>query len=322
MPRFNVDTSSEEVIETFKSRVAGRIFLITGAGAQGLGGSTALYLSKAGPAHIILVSRTVRNVQPVVDQINTESPAVKVTLVQCDLSDQDSVRAAAATIDKAVQKIDVIINNAGVMAIRNYSKDKHGIELQLSANHVGHFLLTNLLVPKLVAAGDDSRVVNLSSHGHRISPFRFDDYNFSEGKEYERFSAYGQSKTANILFTVGLSERLRGKGVTSVAVHPGSIWGTGLADGDLTEEDVHGLTDIAERNTGRPWIGDVPFSKPMSQGTATTLIAALAPEIPSQSPAYLSNGQITEANDYAMDKGNADELWKLSEEWVGQKFDY
>ncbi|KAK6071656.1 short-chain dehydrogenase [Seiridium cupressi] len=168
MPKFNVDTSSEEVIDNFRSRVAGRIFLITDAGAQGLGGSTALYLSKAGPAHIILVSRT------------------------CDLSDQDSVGAAAATIDKAVQKIDVIINNARVMAIRNYSKDKHGIELQLSANHVGHFLLTNLLVPRLVAVGDNSRVVNLSSHGHRISPFRFDDYNFSERKEYERFSAYGQ----------------------------------------------------------------------------------------------------------------------------------
>lgn len=331
---FNATTTSEEVIERFASEVKGRTFVITGTAANSIGGYTALKLAGAGAAHIVLVSRTPKTVQPVIEEIESEPQHPKVTFVQCDLADQDSVRAAAATILEAAPAIDVLINNAGIMAIPEYTLDKHGIEIQLSANHVGHFLLTNLLVPALAKAAQANssgktaaRVVNLTSTGHRISPVRFDDPGFSGGKAYHPFSGYGQSKTANILFAVGLNRRLRGRGVTSTAVHPGEIHSTGL--GVHIKLDPEGYAamfkDVAAvslRDAGRPWPDEVAVPKPLTAGAATTLVAALDPEIPARSPAYLADAQIGEPYDYTMDPRNAEKLWKLSEEWVGQKFEY
>ncbi|RYP46225.1 hypothetical protein DL768_007544 [Monosporascus sp. mg162] len=329
---FHALTSSEEVIDHFASQVKGRTFVITGAGAQSIGGYTALALAKAGPAHLVLVSRNPVTIQPVLDEIKAIAPNVKATFVRCDLSDQDSVRDAASRILEAAPAIDVLINNAGVMAIKEYTVDKRGNEMQLSANHIGHFLLTNLLAPALfsaavTAAAGEARVVNLTSAGHRMSPFWFDDYNFSGGKKYHPFTAYGQSKTANILFSVGLTARLRARGVTSTAVHPGAVWGSRL--GDHIEAAFGGfeaiMADIAEvalRNTGREWTDDTLEMKTLSQGSSTTLVAALDPELPARSPAYLANCQITEPFEYALDPGNAEKLWELSEQLVGQKFSY
>ncbi|RYP11274.1 hypothetical protein DL765_007826 [Monosporascus sp. GIB2] len=331
-PNFHAFTSSEEVIDRFASQVNGRTFVITGAGTQSIGGYTALALAKAGPAHLVLVSRNPATVQPVLDEIKATAPKVKATFVRCDLSDQDSVRGAAAQILEAAPAIDVLINNAGVMAIKEYTVDKRGNEMQLSANHIGHFLLTNLLAPALLSAAATAatgkvRVVNLTSAGHRISPFRFDDYNFSGGRTYHPFTAYGQSKTANILFSVGLTKRLRARGVTSTAVHPGGVWETRLgdhmrADPGGVEAAIGDIAEVALRNTGREWTQDTLEMKTLTQGASTTLVAALDPELPAQSPAYLANCQITKPFEYALEPDNAEKLWELSEQLVGQKFGY
>ncbi|RYP84099.1 hypothetical protein DL769_001244 [Monosporascus sp. CRB-8-3] len=329
---FHAFTSSEEVIDRFASQAKGRTFVITGAGTQSIGGYTAVALAKAGPAHVVLVSRNPATVQPVLDEIKATAPNVKATFVRCDLSDQDSVRGAAARILEAAPAIDVLINNAGVMALKEYTVDKRGNEMQFSANHIGHFLLTNLLAPALfsaaaTAAAGEARVVNLTSAGHRISPFRFDDYNFSGGRTYNPFTAYGQSKTANILFSVGLTARLRARGVTSTAVHPGSIRDTRLGDhlkaapGGI-EAVFPQVAEAALRNTGREWPQDTLEPKTLSQGSSTTLVAALDPELPARSPAYLANCQISEPYEYASDPENAERLWELSEQLVGQKFGY
>jgi NAD(P)-dependent dehydrogenase (short-subunit alcohol dehydrogenase family) len=159
---------------------------------------------------------------------------------------QASVKAAAAEVASLTNSLDLIINNAGVMSQTRITT-QDGIEGQFGACHVGHFLLTNLLMPQLLAAAANNppgatRVINLTSLGHRISPVRFSDYNLT-GKEvpddernpnplppmfaqaaedgYNGWVAYGQAKTANILFSVGLNERLGGRGVGSYAVHPG-----------------------------------------------------------------------------------------------------
>jgi len=159
---------------------------------------------------------------------------------------QDSIRAAAKEIGTLTDRLDLVINNAGVMT-QTRTSTKEGIEGQFGANHIGHFLLTNLLAPQLLAAAEKStpgatRVVNLTSLGHRISPVRFSDWNIT-GKDipdeeknpgplpplftenaldgYNGWVAYGQAKTANILFSMGLNERVGGKGVVSLAVHPG-----------------------------------------------------------------------------------------------------
>ncbi|RYP23484.1 hypothetical protein DL767_008800 [Monosporascus sp. MG133] len=328
---FHAFTSSEEVIDRFGSQVKGRTFVITGPGTQSIGGYTALALAKAEPAHLVLVSRNPATVQPVLDEIKATAPNVKATFVRCDLSDQDSVRGAAARILEAAPAIDVLINNAGIGALREYTVDRRGNEMQFSTNHIGHFLLTNLLAPALLSAAvtsaaGEARVVNLTSIGHRISPFRFDDYNFSGGRTYHPLTAYGQSKTANILFSVGLTARLCARGVTSTAVQPGNVPGTRIGDhlkeapGGL-EAAVSDVAEVALRNTGREWTEPVDV-KTLSQGSSTTLVAALDPELPARSPAYLDHCQISEPFEYALDPENAEKLWELSEQLVGQKFGY
>ncbi len=323
---FNGLTTSEEVIDLFASRVEGRTFVITGTGAQGIGASTALALARAAPAHLVLVSRSLRTTQPLIEDLKIAAPNVRVTFVQCDLSDQDSVQTGTSAILEAAPIIDVLINNAGIMAIQEYTTDKKGNEIQLSANHVGHFLLTNLLTPALFAAASsarkEARVVNLTSAGHRISPFRFDDYNFSGGKTYSPWAGYGQSKTANILFSVALHKRLHARGVTSTAVHPGNIWDTGLPAHMDIQKALPQVDEVALRETGRKYIWDVPRRKTKSQGASTTLVAALDPGVPAVSPAYLENCQVSDPYEYALDRGNAERLWKISEELVGRTFDY
>ncbi|KAI1162735.1 hypothetical protein F5B18DRAFT_622699 [Nemania serpens] len=211
------------------------------------------------------------------------------------------------------------------MGIQEYTIDKQDIEMQLSGNHVGSFLLTNLLAPALVAATNTDersvRVVNLSSHGYHISPFRFDDYNFSDGKTYDLWTAYGQAKTANILFTIALTKRLQAQGVVSFAVHPGSNLDTKLGS-HLAIEDYNDIFEIAKRNTGRDFVFDEPRFKTYEQIGATPLTAALDPAIAAQAPGYLMNNHIAEPADHAKDPALAGKLWELSENLVGQKFTY
>ena len=185
MSQFTAQTTGEEVCEAFPSQIKGQTFLVTGTSANGLGAKFATILAKYSPAQIILVSRSKSKVDPVVDEIKSVNKNIVVKFVPCELSDQDSVRSAAETIlsDAEISKIDVVVNNAGVMALLDYQVDKQGNEMQFSANHLGHFLLTNLIMPKILAAGAGARIINLTSLGHRIGPFRFNDPTFSGGKE-------------------------------------------------------------------------------------------------------------------------------------------
>lgn len=184
MSQFGSETRGEEVCATFTSQIKGKTFLVTGTSANGLGAKFATMLAKYSPAQIILVSRSKSKVDPVIDEIKSANSSISVKFVACELSDQDSVRSAAETIisDVEIKKIDVVVNNAGVMALLEYQVDEQGNEMQLSANHIGHFLLTNLIMPKILAAGG-ARIINLTSLGHRIGPFRFNDPKFSNGQE-------------------------------------------------------------------------------------------------------------------------------------------
>lgn len=320
---FNVGTSGEEVCSTFSDQIENKTFLITGTSANGLGAKYATTLAKHSPSQLILVSRSKSKVDPVIEEINSIDPNVTVKFVECELSDQDSVRKAAKTIldDGDVPKIHVIINNAGVMALDKYTLDKHGIELQLSSNHVGHFLLTNLLMPKVLAAGSGARIVNLTSHGHRIGSFRFEDPNFSDGKDYDAWSGYGQSKTANVLFTVELARRLQGRGVQAFSVNPGLVMTTGLGlHLDLNKFVPDMLAAAEKNNPGLPWTLDGQ-AKSDAQGASSTLVAALSPELAASSPAYIHDCQVGEPLPYAIDAENAKKLWAYTEEVVGQKFE-
>ena len=154
-----------------------------------------------------------------IDNIKAEHPSVTVTFVQLDLTDLSSVKSAAKEINLKIDKLDILINNAGVMAVKDYTKTKDGFELQFAANHVGHFLLTNLLAPKIIAA--KGRIINVSSFGYMSGGVVFDDPNFSDGAKYNPWIAYAQSKTANILFSRSLASKLKSKGVESFSLNPG-----------------------------------------------------------------------------------------------------
>jgi NAD(P)-dependent dehydrogenase (short-subunit alcohol dehydrogenase family) len=328
MATFDATSTSEQVVEAFSRQVRGRTFVITGAGEPSIGSSLATNLAKASPAHILIASRTAANVDPVLAAIRETDSSIKASFVQLDLSDHDSVRRAASEIlDKSGSKIDVLINSAGNMAVKTYTVDKQGIEMQLSVNHVGHFLLTNLLVPALSAAASSdkergSRVINLTSLGYRISPVQFDDYNFSSGKTYDPWTAYGQAKTANILFSYALTQKLAKKhGILSLAVHPGSNLDTKLGS-HLEMDDYNGIFEITKRNTGLDFVFDEPRFKTYAQIGSTALAAALDPQMVTAEVFYLQNCQTVEPIKHAKAPEAVEKLWALSEKLVNQTFSY
>ena len=296
--------------------------IVTGASQQTLGGATAIALAHGHPEHLILIARSQTRVDSVMAEIKKIDSSIKVDFIQASLDDFDTVRTAAASINEKTTKIDILINNAGIMAIKDFTTNKNGIEIQFATNHLGHFLLTKLVFPKLLAAGSGSRIVSLTSLGHKIGPCRFEDYNFSNGKEYDEWSGYGQSKTANLLFSLYLATKLREKGIQSYGVHPGAIFETQLGN---HIEDIEGslgaIEAIAQKNTGRhfPLDGDKP--KSMAQGIATTLVAALDPRIEKESGRYMADCQPQGTYEYAESLEGAGRLWKLSEELVGEKFE-
>jgi len=196
----------------------GRIAVVTGANT-GLGLETAKALA-AGGASVVLAVRNLDKGKQAAAAISAASPGADVTVQRLDLSSLDSVRDAAAELRAGHDRIDLLINNAGVMYTpRGTTAD--GFELQFGTNHLGHFALTGLLLDRLLAA-DHSRVVTVSSVGHRIrSRIDFDD--LGSQRRYSRVAAYGRSKLANLLFTYELQRRLAQSGSSTIAVaaHPG-----------------------------------------------------------------------------------------------------
>ncbi|EAQ84248.1 hypothetical protein CHGG_10652 [Chaetomium globosum CBS 148.51] len=343
MTAFESTATSDQVVATFAPQVKGRTFVITGAGHPSIGSSIATALAKASPAHILIASRTATNVNPVLVAIRDIDPSIKTTFIQVDLSYHASVRRASNEILAATgSKIDVLINSAGNMALKEYTVDKQGIELQFSVNHLGHFLLTNLLVPALLSTATtgatttttSTRVVNLTSAGYQISPVRYTDPSFSAGSTYDPWSGYGQAKTAQILFAYGLTQRLGGRGVVAVACHPGSNLDTKLG-AHLVMEDYADVGPVTLRNTGREFafaVGDEPRFKTFEQIGATPLIAALDPEVGAGVEGagvmgvpvcYLQNGRVMQpVVEHAYGEAHVEKCWDLSEELVGQRFEY
>ncbi|KAE8385724.1 hypothetical protein BDV23DRAFT_176009 [Aspergillus alliaceus] len=311
MPAFNFSTTGSEVVAALPDRVTGKTFVITGASHGGLGAQTALCLAAANPAEIILLGRSEEKVTPVMKEISKTSPSTIVRFIKIDLMSCASVRAAAAEINVSVSKIDVLINNAGIMGVK-FSLTAENVESQLGANHIGHFLLTNLLVPKLEASGGGARIVNVSSTMYQLSPVMFDNYNFSNGKTYDAWVAYGQSKTANILFAVALAGKLKEKKIKSYSLHPGLVQTAGLSEVDPAAWPIVGSMFESKKL-------ELPKAKDMEQGCATTLAAALDPAL---DRSFLSDCNPEKVLDYASDVSNAEKLWTLSEEIVGEKFCY
>ena len=308
---FGPHTTTTDVLDGIDLR--GRVALVTG-GSSGLGQETARALAEKG-AQVTLTARNVPKGEAVAAEIRSATGNLQVAVEELELGSLASIRAFARRFLARHDRLHILVNNAGVMACP-FAKTTDGFEMQFGTNHVGHFLMTCLLVPAL-RAGTPSRVVSVSSRGHHLAPVSFDDLHFAR-RPYDKWQSYGQAKTANVLFAVALERRLGAHGVHVNALHPGAII-TELGR-HLQREDIKFMV---ARNQGLQF-------KPVEAGAATSVFAATAPELEDRGGLYLEDCHIAAINDapdaldgvksYALDPANAERLWAVSERLVGERF--
>ena len=319
MAQFGFSSTADEVLDG--KDLSGTIAFITG-GYSGLGQETARAMAARG-AHIIIAGRDLSKAEAAAQEIRGSVDNAQVETIACDLASLDAVRACGREARERFDRIDLLINNAGVMACPK-SETADGFEMQFGTNHLGHFQLTRELMPlveKSAESGHDARIINLSSRGHHLDRVHFDDPNYQQ-REYEKWPAYGQSKTANILFSVGLDKRFGDQGITALALHPGGIM-TNLGR-HMTEEDMAWMRKRMEESAK----GGGEGLKTIPQGAATTCFAATELSLKGKGGSYLEDCHVAKVDDdsptggvrsYAVDPRNAEELWTLSERLVGEK---
>ncbi|MCJ1319302.1 hypothetical protein MMC15_004638 [Xylographa vitiligo] len=345
--RFGKQTTADEVATAFADQINGKTVLITGVSLGGLGAEVSRTLSLHQPRLLIIAGRSTPKLEATAANLKTLAPHVKTRLLQLDLQSQKQIRKAAAEVNAYEEVVDVLINNAATW-VHDYATTEDGIESQFGTNHIGHFLFTNLLLSKMLAADKKLRIVNVSSRGHRLSGIRWEDPNFQvlhppetplpirlsdkiactfelraltvpqDGAAYNEWLSYGQSKTANMLFSVSLAEKLGARGVQSFSLHPGAI-NTNLANA-VSTQDMKDLGFLDENGNiiAAKW-------KTFGQGAATYVVAGFDPDIADRNGTYLVDCQVDHDDIYeahAKSNTEARKLWALSEELVGQKFEY
>ncbi|MBN3312803.1 RDH13 dehydrogenase, partial [Atractosteus spatula] len=286
-----------------KAKITGKTVIITGANT-GIGKETARELARRG-GRIILGCRDMEKCEKAAREIRGDTLNRNVHARHVDLASLKSVREFVQKISQEEERVDILINNAGVMRCPNW-KTEDGFEMQFGVNHLGHFLLTNLLLEKLVRSAP-SRIINLSSLAHVAGEMDFDDLNW-EQKKYDTKRAYCQSKLANVLFTKELARQLQGTGVTVNAVHPGVV-----------------ATDLG-RHTG---MHQSPFSstvlgplfyllvKTPTQGAQPSVFLAVAEELAGVTGKYFDVLKEKEPAPQAQDAEAALKLWQASARLVG-----
>ncbi len=316
---FGATSTTDDVLEGVS--LGGKRVLVTGVSA-GLGVETARALAAHG-ALVVGAARDLVKAKVATEQARAEAAkGGGLELVELDLASLSSVRACANALIADGEGFDLVIANAGVMACP-FGKTADGFETQFGTNHLGHFVLVNRIA-SLMKPG--SRLVNLSSAGHRYSDVDLEDPNF-ERTPYDPWLAYGRSKTANILFAVEFDRRHSGNGVRAAAVHPGGIQ-TELSR-HLTREATQALMDrinAATRAAGEP---DFKF-KTIPQGAATTVWAGVVAAADDAGGRYCEDCHVAEiepspakragVRPYALNPETAKALWAKSEKMVGERF--
>jgi len=301
---FGASSTTDEVLESID--LTGTTAIVTGA-SGGLGAETARALASKGSA-VTLAARNVEKAAMVADSIREDGRDAAVEVRMLELADPASVRDFVRQWTADHGELSTLILNAGVMACP-LARTSEGFELHFATNHLGHFRLSMGLLDAL-RAGAPSRVVSVSSGGHLLSPVDFDDIHY-RAREYDPWSAYGQSKTANVLFAVELDRRYRDEGLRAFAVHPGMI-ATDLSR-HLTPESIAQIGAMAESG-GEAY-------KPVGAGAATAVWAATAPELDGIGGIYLANCGVAPSIEdgspgyaaHAVDPHAALRLWKVSE---------
>ncbi|MFF3706059.1 SDR family NAD(P)-dependent oxidoreductase [Streptomyces phaeochromogenes] len=303
---FDLRSSADDVLDGID--LTGKLAIVTG-GYSGLGLETTRALTKAG-ARVVVPARR----RPVAEEAVAGLDGVEVD--ELDLGDLDSVRAFAERFLASDRTIDILIDNAGIMACPE-TRVGPGWEAQFATNHLGHFALVNRLWPALAPGG--ARVVSVSSAGHHYSDIRWDDPHWRQG--YDKWQAYGQAKTANVLFAVQLDALGKDSGVRAFSLHPGGIL-TPLQR-HLPKEEMVERGWIDENGTP---LNPAGFKTP-EQGAATQVWAATSPQLSGMGGVYCEDCDISEpapadgerigVRDYAVDPASAARLWTLSAELTG-----
>ncbi|MFJ4845628.1 MULTISPECIES: SDR family NAD(P)-dependent oxidoreductase [unclassified Streptomyces] len=303
---FGAHSTAAEVVHGVD--LTGRRALVTG-GASGIGLETALALAGAG-AEVILAVRDPESGEHAADRVRQETGSRNVHVAEVDLADPAGARAVGESWSGPLH---ILVNNAGIMALPELSRTEQGWERQYAVNVLGHAALTLGLYDALRAAGG-ARVVTVSSSAHLMAPVDFDDIHFTR-RPYEAWTAYGQSKSAAILFTVALARRWAADGITANALHPGGIM-TNLQR-HLSDEQLRfvGATDEAGRKLQVP-----PGWKTPQQGAATSVLLAASPLVDGVTGRYFEDCQVAAPQPdpapgrsgiaaWAADESAADRLW-------------
>jgi len=296
----------------------GKTAIVTGASA-GLGVETVRALASAG-ARVVMPVRSREKGEKAAADLRASTGNKAIETATMDLEDFDSVRAFAMSFVASSSPLHILINNAGIMACPE-RRIAGGFESQFGTNHLGHMILTCGLVPALLKA-ERARVVALSSIGHRRSPVNFDDPNY-ERRPYDKWEAYGQSKTADSLFAIELNRRLESKGVNAYAVHPGGIMTELQRDLSLEEMKAFGWVDDSGKINDR-------FKTPAG-GAATATWCATSPLLAAGGGVYCEDCNIAAAlpaddqtftgvRPWAIDPAAARKLWSLSETLLNTTF--
>ena len=294
------DYLSGELYENDKN-LTDKVIIVTGANT-GIGKEIARDLAKR-EAKVIMACRDMEKCENTRRDIVIESRNKYVYCRPCDLASQKSIRDFVEQFKKEQKKLHILINNAGVMRCpKMYTQE--GIELQFGVNHIGHFLLTNLLLDTLKDSAP-SRIVNVSSSAHKRGKIKFDDLN--NDKTYEPGEAYAQSKLANILFTKELANKLKGTGVTVNAVHPG-----------IVRTEIMRHMGIYQNFLGRLTVDTLTwlFIKTPIKGAQSVLFAALDPSLDNVTGEYFINNKVAEVSNEAKNDKVIKWLWAVSEKWT------
>ncbi len=284
----------------------GKVVIVTGA-SSGIGFETARVLAGKNAIVIIAVRNLIKG-KNAIEKIKALYPKADVHVTEIDLADLNSVKSFAEYFNKSFKKLDLLINNAGVM-IPPYSKTADGFELQFGTNHLGHFALTGLLID-LIKSTNNSRIINVSSAAHKSGNLNFDDLNW-EKRKYKAWKAYGDSKISNLYFTYELQRKLSSSNSNIIvsASHPG--WTA---------------TDL-QRHSGFFEFLNPLFAQKPEMGALPTLYAAVSNDVkggdyygPSGWQEWRGYPKKVKSNDLSYDKDIAAKLWKVSEDLTGIKF--